>query len=903
MRRPVVYAALLALVVLAGAIPVAREALARARTAALLRLVPTLDPGLARHLANDSEAAWYAHARASGVRPLMDALNAAYRVAFRWPYPEFVRKRARYEHVARRLGAAEDAVYGYRATAHYYRMMAALSDSADYALHQLNRAYVAALTDPLPAPERLARLDRVLAALHARGDRNQAMSVQFSAASLELDAGHRDRFRARLQAALSEARALEDDYLVCQILGVLADVHESAGHRDSMRSCLAEGITLARRHRFPDQTARLMLFDARRAAAEGRLAVAADRLIEGQELLESYGGGSARLHLAIEYARFMADQGDWDLAREGLRRLPPLMRAFPRRTEADELLKYRFDIDCLRARAAFADGDTARGGGLLRPWLSTLPPWYRRLGTAVVFQEWSWGLQRAGNWAEALATCERGLAHCDREHVPEIAVPLALRRVVMLERLSRLGGATTAAADAKARIAASTPGDPELLAAWRVASARIALHAGRRMEGRRGLREALLTRGDPALRSGRLRAEDLEGLSACDASHELAGLTAEQGYGFELRCRALLAGGGRGRAATGDPFAPTAYRGAGTHLVYHVMPRVVLRWTATARGVRLDTLAITAAQCRQAVHEAVALLEVDRSPTGAWYSQRLHATLGRLARAVLPLEIARAPRVEVTPDGPLALLPFEALPVASADGEAPLALRADVVYRHPGEVGGHAARGPALVVSNPRLAPDLQRRYGWPAASGTADEETRAVRARWPDATLLASAAATKRSFLERAPDAACIYIASHHVTDPRTPFVGFIPLSAPPGSPGDASLLESVDVRGLALSRCRLAVLASCASGAGGRRPGRPSASLGDAFLDAGAASVVSSFWDVEDTETRAFMRELLAHPAIERDPVHTLNEARRQLMRGPNPKPPRVWAAWAVSVNAPAK
>src|SRR5206468_1387026 len=99
-----------------------------------------------------------------------------------------------------------------------------------------------------------------------------------------------------------------------------------------------------------------------------------DRLTEAAEQLESFGSGSAGLHLAIEYARFMADEGYWDLAERALRRLPPLMREFPRRSEADELLKYGFDVDCLRARTAFSEGDTAAGGRLLGKWVTALPP-------------------------------------------------------------------------------------------------------------------------------------------------------------------------------------------------------------------------------------------------------------------------------------------------------------------------------------------------------------------------------------------------------------------------------------------------------------------------------------------------------------------------------------------------
>jgi CHAT domain-containing protein len=158
---------------------------------------------------------------------------------------------------------------------------------------------------------------------------------------------------------------------------------------------------------------------------------------------------------------------------------------------------------------------------------------------------------------------------------------------------------------------------------------------------------------------------------------------------------------------------------------------------------------------------------------------------------------------------------------------------------------------------------------------------------------------ATKDAFMRLATRASCIYVADHHLMDPGAPFVGFIPLAAPPGAARDASILESTDVRALDLSSCRLAVLASCASGAPYRSMAQPEPSLGDAFLDAGAASVITSFWDVGDDETRTFMEALMRRPELEADPARALGQVRRGAMQGPARVLPRVWAAWSVAVT----
>ena len=102
--------------------------------------------------------------------------------------------------------------------------------------------------------------------------------------------------------------------------------------------------------------------------------------------------------------------------------------------------------------------------------------------------------------------------------------------------------------------------------------------------------------------------------------------------------------------------------------------------------------------------------------------------------------------------------------------------------------------------------------------------------------------------------------------------------------------------MRALDLTACRLAVLASCASGAPYRGAAEPGSSLGDAFLDAGARAVVASFWDVGDEEARAFMQRFLARERPGGDPVAALGAARREAIAAG--APPRVWAAWSVAV-----
>jgi hypothetical protein len=77
-----------------------------------------------------------------------------------------------------------------------------------------------------------------------------------------------------------------------------------------------------------------------------------------------------------------------------------------------------------------------------------------------------------------------------------------------------------------------------------------------------------------------------------------------------------------------------------------------------------------------------------------------------------------------------------------------------------------------------------------------------------------------------------------------------------------------------------------------------RPGPSLGDAFLDAGAAAVIQSGWDVGNRETAAFMRAFLAESRAGAPPATALARARRAIMAAPEGASPRVWAAWSANL-----
>jgi len=865
----------------------------------LLATAPNLDRELAWRSCVDDEPEWRTYCRRLRPRRLMDAFEVL-QEALEWrpTFASFVRARAPIEPCMLRVGRGIASEFDYPLPLAHARRNLGRSDASDFALYRTRLAVWAALTETLSTAARLRRLDSLSDRYHALGEPAGIESIQLSAAQLELESGNRERFRQRLEAAHTVAGEIGDHYLLCQILGQLGDLHEQAEEEDSMRACFTDGLAFARRHGFTDQAERFLLFEAQHAIRQGRPAFAADRLAQAVEIVEADGDRNDRLRLALRQARFFASLDCWEQVDRTLRRLPVLLRD-PQRFVGPEARKLAFEVDVLQARAAFAERRTREAQSLLEPWLTRMPVDFRRVGLAQLDETWSEGLMHGDDWAGVLAVCARGLAHCDRAHVTDLAIPLAFRRARALEALGRLAESRRAADEAVRRLSDAPRVDRE---SWipvsQVLRARLRMRAGDVAGGRTLLRE-VLDGHSSSTSAGPADPGERTGLSARETAHELGHLSPAEGFAFELAWRSRARNGPGGAAS--DPFAPAPAPISGTHLVYHFFGDRLLRWTATRGSVRLDTLPLPARDCLREVREAVTLLRTEPPPRGRSLGPRAEEALARLGREILPGGLAgRAgiPSVEISPDGPLLSLPFEALPVPDADGTPPLALVADVVY----EAGWSARvaqatrpRPNALIVSNPAIPPEIRHRYAWTGPLVGSDAEARCALRRWPAATLLQGADATRARLLRLATNATQVYVAAHHVRDPGAPFLGFLPLAPDSGGEAGESLLESADIRRLDLSSCRLAVLAACASGAPSRVAEEPGPTLGDAFLDAGAHAVVRSFWDVGDEETRVFMQRFLAADSANTGTVRALAAARRAALQDTSATP-RVWAAWSV-------
>ena len=351
---------------------------------------------------------------------------------------------------------------------------------------------------------------------------------------------------------------------------------------------------------------------------------------------------------------------------------------------------------------------------------------------------------------------------------------------------------------------------------------------------------------------------------------------------------------------------------------------VLVAWPDAARLLRdLD-------EFRQAMAEA------EPEPKLARRLDDLSRTLWWPLAAHLP---AGTLRLRLRADGNLAHLPFPAVP--DRDG-TPLCERFEIVLVGP-DLPATAPDGPPrdfLVVGDPapvlswrdRMAA-LAREDGarvLPTGRLHGSRREAAAVARFlrdrgrTDGTLLVGTRAVRQAIIDALP-ARFVHLAMHGFAVPRgargsTPRedavvghpapdwrAGLVCAGAEawltrngPLQDDDDGLLLARDVAALPLAGTELVVLAACDTSAGEPVPGEGILALADAFLAAGARTVIASAWALDDRETTRFMREFYAAllggataPAALRIVQSAWSRAKRH---------PRFWAGFGVHVRGEA-
>ncbi len=168
-------------------------------------------------------------------------------------------------------------------------------------------------------------------------------------------------------------------------------------------------------------------------------------------------------------------------------------------------------------------------------------------------------------------------------------------------------------------------------------------------------------------------------------------------------------------------------------------------------------------------------------------------------------------------------------------------------------------------------------------------------------ATIRMGSQASERELRRDLPHTGTLHLATFGVLNKHNPLFSFVEL-APSGQ--DDGHLEVNEVFGLGL-KGQLVVLSACQTALGSGAiadvpPGDDWVGLVEAFLQAGAGSVLASLWPVDDRATATLMEEFHKRAAKGQAPIAALAEAQRILLRNPRTARPFYWAGFVINGSA---
>ena len=323
-------------------------------------------------------------------------------------------------------------------------------------------------------------------------------------------------------------------------------------------------------------------------------------------------------------------------------------------------------------------------------------------------------------------------------------------------------------------------------------------------------------------------------------------------------------------------------------ICYTALPDRVMVWVLTAghrayfeRPIAADALARSVARIRQEIAQGADVARL----------RPLTATLYRdLVAPALSIAGSKS-RLVFIPDGPLAGLPFGALP--DLDGN-PLVV-SHVVAMAP-SISAVVAASRRLIGFVPGSVLAIGDGHQPTAALPRlpfADREAETVGTLYPRATVLTGAAAAKARFIAARDEV--IHFAGHTVVNADLPLFSRL-LFAPDAVTGDTGALLGSELQPAGLAHTGVVVLATCNGAAGRVVDGEGMVSVARLFLDAGVPSVIASLWPVDDGHDE-IMLDFHRALAAGHDPAAALRRAQLASLRlQPAGKPIREWGAYVA-------
>jgi CHAT domain-containing protein/Flp pilus assembly protein TadD len=337
-------------------------------------------------------------------------------------------------------------------------------------------------------------------------------------------------------------------------------------------------------------------------------------------------------------------------------------------------------------------------------------------------------------------------------------------------------------------------------------------------------------------------------------------------------------------------------------LQYAVLESRVLIWVVSRRGFETAATEIAAPQLKQKIEDYLQFTQSRDQDKTLRAAKDLYSIL---IRPVEPF-LDRDKQVYVVPDKILVHVPFGALISPTSErymiqdyllAMSPSSNIFLFCTRAAGEKG-RASEELLLGVGNPafdrREFPDLS---DLPSSAA----EVNKIADFYNPRLLFVGKEATKEKVTDEIEKADVIHLASHAITDERSPLRSKLLLargavSHPPTDSNDG-VLQASEVYEFALPRARLVVLSACQTGSGPSFRGEGVMSMARPFLARGVPLVVASLWAVDSDATAELMVNF--HRYRKREgykTIEALQRAQLDMLNGPRElyRQPYYWASF---------
>jgi CHAT domain-containing protein len=274
-------------------------------------------------------------------------------------------------------------------------------------------------------------------------------------------------------------------------------------------------------------------------------------------------------------------------------------------------------------------------------------------------------------------------------------------------------------------------------------------------------------------------------------------------------------------------------------------------------------------------------------------------------------EATDKPKLIIVRDGQLHLLPFDALPddsgrylvqtkvVSYAGSASSLELLRANARRRPASggflgVGAVPYDSAAMKNISATRGAESQKLLNLPQSQSEVILGSEAIHS--SKNVLLLGTAATEAAFKSQPLESyRIIHLAVHAVASTAQPEHAALILLSDPAA-GEDGLLQASEVAGLKLN-AEVVVLSACDTAIGPIGGEEGIATLSRAFLLAGARTVVSTLWPIEDATTQVLMRQFYAHLSAHESVDTALAAAKRDVIKEFGPRlTPYYWAAFTL-------